>query len=99
MFAAARFGDLPELHELRTIFSERFGKSLEYYVNKEVVIHYGFGEMMKKFSSVSQIFFSFLYLVCREVEERPSIKGHEASVNARYSNRIWFGLEFKSFGK
>ncbi|CAI9771210.1 unnamed protein product [Fraxinus pennsylvanica] len=37
MFAAARFGDLPELRELRTIFSERFGKSLEYYVNKEFV--------------------------------------------------------------
>lgn len=36
MFAAARFADLPELRELRTLFSERYGKSLDYYVNKQV---------------------------------------------------------------
>ncbi|CAI9281231.1 unnamed protein product [Lactuca saligna] len=35
MFAAARFADLPELRELRTLFSERYGNSLEPYVNKE----------------------------------------------------------------
>ncbi|XP_057772994.1 uncharacterized protein LOC130992397 [Salvia miltiorrhiza] len=35
MFAAARFADLPELRELRTVFSERYGKSLDYYVNKQ----------------------------------------------------------------
>ncbi|KAL1565103.1 hypothetical protein AAHA92_07364 [Salvia divinorum] len=34
-FAAARFADLPELRELRTLFSERYGKSLDYYVNKQ----------------------------------------------------------------
>ncbi|CDO98051.1 unnamed protein product [Coffea canephora] len=37
MFAAARFSDLPELRELRTIFTERFGNSIELYVNKEFV--------------------------------------------------------------
>ena len=37
MFAAARFADLPELRELRTMFSERYGKSLDYYVNKQVI--------------------------------------------------------------
>lgn len=36
MFAAARFADLPELRELRTIFSERYGNSLDCYVNKQV---------------------------------------------------------------
>ena len=35
MFAAARFADLPELRELRTIFSESYGNSLDYYVNKQ----------------------------------------------------------------
>ncbi|KAL2462691.1 uncharacterized protein Fot_53928 [Forsythia ovata] len=37
MFAAARFADLPELRELRTLFSERFGESPDIYVNKEFV--------------------------------------------------------------
>ncbi|PIN10815.1 Spindle pole body protein [Handroanthus impetiginosus] len=34
-FAAARFADLPELRELRTIFSERYGNSVDFYVNKQ----------------------------------------------------------------
>ncbi|KAL8118640.1 uncharacterized protein LOC141661391 [Apium graveolens] len=37
MFAAARFADLPELRELRSLFTERYGKSVESYVNKEFV--------------------------------------------------------------
>ncbi|KAL5729266.1 hypothetical protein ACHQM5_002240 [Ranunculus cassubicifolius] len=37
MFAAARFADLPELRDLRDTFTERFGKSLEPFVNKELV--------------------------------------------------------------
>lgn len=39
MFAAARFSDLPELRDLRHIFQERYGNSLECYVNQEVTIH------------------------------------------------------------
>ncbi|KAI4347132.1 hypothetical protein L6164_007975 [Bauhinia variegata] len=35
MFAAARFSDLPELRDLRQIFQERYGNSLECYVNHE----------------------------------------------------------------
>ncbi|KAL8465848.1 hypothetical protein ACS0TY_035094 [Phlomoides rotata] len=35
MFAAARFADLPELRQLRSIFAERYGNSLDYYVNKQ----------------------------------------------------------------
>ncbi|KAJ4708436.1 IST1-like protein [Melia azedarach] len=37
MFAAARFSDLPELRDLRQIFQERYGNSLEHFVNKEFV--------------------------------------------------------------
>ncbi|WVZ25777.1 hypothetical protein V8G54_004321 [Vigna mungo] len=37
IYAAARFGDLPELLELRTIFTEKYGNSLEPYINKEFV--------------------------------------------------------------
>lgn len=37
MYAAARIADLPELRELRTMFSERYGNSLDYYVNKQVL--------------------------------------------------------------
>ena len=39
MFAAARFSDLPESRDLRQIFQERYGNSLECYVNQEVCIH------------------------------------------------------------
>ncbi|GAA0148762.1 hypothetical protein LIER_08114 [Lithospermum erythrorhizon] len=35
--AASRFADLPELRELRSIFTERYGNSLDCYVNKEFV--------------------------------------------------------------
>ncbi|CAJ1951177.1 unnamed protein product [Sphenostylis stenocarpa] len=37
MYAAARFADLPELRDLRTLFTEKFGNSLEPYINKEFV--------------------------------------------------------------
>lgn len=35
MFAAARFSDLPELRDLRQIFQERYGSSIECFVNQE----------------------------------------------------------------
>ncbi|XP_058184744.1 uncharacterized protein LOC131302125 isoform X2 [Rhododendron vialii] len=37
MFAAARFSDMPELRELRDTFQERYGSSLEHFVNHEFV--------------------------------------------------------------
>lgn len=37
MFAAARFSDLPELRELRSLFAERYGDSLDHYINQEFV--------------------------------------------------------------
>lgn len=39
MFAAARFSDLPELRDLRQMFQERYGSSLECFVNQEVTDH------------------------------------------------------------
>jgi len=36
-FAAARFSDLPELYDLRRIFTERYGSQMESSVNAEVV--------------------------------------------------------------
>ncbi|XP_004235713.1 vacuolar protein sorting-associated protein IST1 [Solanum lycopersicum] len=35
IFAAARFADVPELRELRSLFTERYGNFLECHVNKE----------------------------------------------------------------
>ncbi|KAF7819826.1 IST1-like protein [Senna tora] len=35
MVAAARFSDLPELRDLRQIFQEKYGNSMECYVNQE----------------------------------------------------------------
>ncbi|KAL3632990.1 hypothetical protein CASFOL_025974 [Castilleja foliolosa] len=35
MFAAAGLADLPELRELRTLFSERYANSLDCFINKE----------------------------------------------------------------
>ncbi|PPR83503.1 hypothetical protein GOBAR_AA37210 [Gossypium barbadense] len=37
IYAAARFADLPELRELRTIFTEKYGNSLDSYLNREFV--------------------------------------------------------------
>lgn len=37
MVAAARFSDLPELRDLRQIFQERYGNSLDHCLNKEVL--------------------------------------------------------------
>ncbi|XP_012447322.1 uncharacterized protein LOC105770594 isoform X2 [Gossypium raimondii] len=35
LYAAARFADLPELRDLRTIFTEKYGNSLDSYLNQE----------------------------------------------------------------
>ncbi|PNX92761.1 IST1-like protein [Trifolium pratense] len=37
IYAAARFSDLPELRELRTLFQEKFGNTLEPYTSKEFI--------------------------------------------------------------
>ncbi|KAL1325766.1 hypothetical protein HN51_035822 [Arachis hypogaea] len=42
MFAAARFSDLPELRDLRQMFQERYGNSIECYVNQEFAANLNF---------------------------------------------------------
>ncbi|XP_027343441.1 vacuolar protein sorting-associated protein IST1 [Abrus precatorius] len=37
MYAAARFSDLPELRHLRTLFTQKYGNSLETYISQEFV--------------------------------------------------------------
>ncbi|BAT91596.1 hypothetical protein VIGAN_07020400 [Vigna angularis var. angularis] len=37
IYAAARFSDLPELRELRTLFTPKFGNTLEPYISQEFV--------------------------------------------------------------
>lgn len=37
IYAAARFGDLPELRDLRKMFTEKYKDCLEAYTNKEVM--------------------------------------------------------------
>ncbi|KAM7255531.1 hypothetical protein ACFE04_008429 [Oxalis oulophora] len=37
IYAAARFADLPELRDLRSMFTEKYGSSVEPFVNKEFV--------------------------------------------------------------
>lgn len=36
IYAAARFADLPELRDLRAMFTEKYGNSLESFTSKEV---------------------------------------------------------------
>lgn len=37
MFAAARYSDLPELRDLRQMFYERYGDTLQVFESKEVI--------------------------------------------------------------
>ncbi|CAK9310477.1 unnamed protein product [Citrullus colocynthis] len=37
IYAAARFADLPELRELRTLFTEKYGSSFQSFTNKELI--------------------------------------------------------------
>ncbi|XP_050384513.1 uncharacterized protein LOC126801098 [Argentina anserina] len=37
IYAAARFSDLPELRDLRNMFTEKYGDSIQAFVNKELV--------------------------------------------------------------
>ncbi|CAM8956307.1 unnamed protein product [Rhodiola kirilowii] len=37
IFAAARVSDLPELRDLREAFQEKYGDSLQYFVNQKVL--------------------------------------------------------------
>lgn len=40
MFAAARFSDLLELRDLKISFQDKYGNSLQYFVNQQVILSY-----------------------------------------------------------
>ncbi|KAK2654867.1 hypothetical protein Ddye_014723 [Dipteronia dyeriana] len=60
MYAAARFADLPELRELRSLFTEKYGNSLDSYVIKEFV------ERLKAIPPTKEIKLQLLQDVARE---------------------------------
>ncbi|KAL5757944.1 hypothetical protein ACOSP7_020555 [Xanthoceras sorbifolium] len=60
VYAAARFADLPELRELRALFTEKYGNSLDSYVNKEFV------ERLKLTPSTREIKLQLLQDIARE---------------------------------
>ncbi|KAK7389544.1 hypothetical protein VNO78_24684 [Psophocarpus tetragonolobus] len=60
IYAAAWFADLPELRDLRTLFTEKFGNSLEPYVNKEFV------EKMKPDPPTREMKIELLYDIAQE---------------------------------
>ncbi|TXG69087.1 hypothetical protein EZV62_004022 [Acer yangbiense] len=60
MYAAARFADLPELRELRSLFTEKYGNSLDSYVIKEFI------ERLKAIPPTKEIKLQLLQDVARE---------------------------------
>ncbi|KAK3180757.1 hypothetical protein Dsin_000140 [Dipteronia sinensis] len=60
MYAAARFADLPELRELRSLFTEKYGDSLDSYVIKEFV------ERLKAIPPTKEIKLLLLQDIARE---------------------------------
>ncbi|KAG4949680.1 hypothetical protein JHK86_042919 [Glycine max] len=61
-YADARFVDLPKLHDLKTLFNEKFGNSLEPYINKEEV-----DPVVDKTSSpAARVVVEMMYPICPE---------------------------------
>ncbi|CAL0325987.1 unnamed protein product [Lupinus luteus] len=60
IYAAARFADLPELREFRTLFTEKFGNSLEPYINKEFV------EKLSRDPPIREMKINLLYDIAQE---------------------------------
>ncbi|XP_012573059.1 uncharacterized protein [Cicer arietinum] len=60
MYAAARISDLPELRDLRTLFIEKYGNSLEPYINKEIV------EKLRRDPSTREMKIRLLYDIAQE---------------------------------
>lgn len=49
IYAAARFSDLPELRDLRNIFTKKYGDSIQAFVNKEVISHNLLSEVIVRY--------------------------------------------------
>ena len=62
IFAAARFSDLPELCDLRGLFTERYGSHMESSVKAEVLNH--MCPISSTFSSFPVLFLCLMSMIC-----------------------------------
>lgn len=97
MFAAARFADLRELCELRCIFTQRYGSSMESAINREVPLSSlsVMPEFFKLVSTSNQLV--LLLIVCWENWIKASVNGSETSANVEHITRVLYKLGFQSF--
>lgn len=61
IYAAARFADLPELRELRSLFTAKYGRSFEQFTNKEVVLCGSFLLIKTRFEGVSSFYIEMCF--------------------------------------
>ncbi|KAI3855087.1 hypothetical protein MKX03_018481, partial [Papaver bracteatum] len=78
MFAAARFADLPELRDLRQMFTERYGSDVEPFVNQE---------FKEKLSSTPPTVDQKLQLM-RDIAKEYSVKWDSKDFQLKLSNPV-----------
>ncbi|XP_061348378.1 uncharacterized protein LOC133293789 [Gastrolobium bilobum] len=80
MYAAARFSDLPELRELRTLFSKKFGNSLESCISKEL----RFVEKLRSDPPSKELSIQLLHDLAQEF----SIEWHSKTLEQRFFSQL-----------
>ncbi|KDP37221.1 hypothetical protein JCGZ_06277 [Jatropha curcas] len=73
IYAAARIAEFPELRDLRSLFTERYGNSLEPYTNKE------FAEMLRPTSASKEMKLQLMH----EIAEEFSIEWNSKSLEQK----------------
>ncbi|KAK7251577.1 hypothetical protein RIF29_34891 [Crotalaria pallida] len=94
MFAAARFSDLPELRDLRQIFQERYGNSLECYVNQKFAANLNFKSstlekkvcLMQEIASEFSIKWDSMDFELRMSNPSPFAQGHNTCMSNHLTN-------------
>ncbi|KAG5024492.1 hypothetical protein JHK86_020406 [Glycine max] len=89
MFGAARFSDLPELRDLRQIFQERYGNSMECYVNQEFAANLNFKSstlenkvcLMQEIASEFSINWDSKDFKLRMSRSSANVQGHNACMS------------------
>ncbi|CAI8582863.1 unnamed protein product [Vicia faba] len=69
IYAAARISDLPELRDLRTVFTEKYKNSLEPYINKEFV------DKLRRDPPAKEMKIRLLYDIAKEFSIKWNAKG------------------------
>ncbi|KAE9584599.1 putative vacuolar protein sorting-associated protein Ist1 [Lupinus albus] len=80
MYAAARFADLPELRDIRTLFREKFENSLEPYISKEFV------EKLRRDPPTREMKINLLYDIAQEFSIEWDDKALEKTLYAQSLN-------------